>query len=197
MRPKFVLLLLIVVAAIATQPTASAHEEIFTANLSGPAEDPPNASAATGFATVTLDLDLFTMRVQVNFTGLEGYTTAAHIHAPTAQPFTGLADVATQVPSFEGFPFGVFSGTYDHTFDLTLASSYNPAFITASGGTISLASNALIFALRDGKAYLNIHTYNYPGGEIRGFLRQIPEPTTIGLLTIGAAGFLILLRRRA
>ena len=194
MRPKFVFVVVLLIAAVGTLTNANAHEEIFTAALSGPAESPPNGSPGTGFATVTLDLDLFTMRVQINFTGLEGYTTAAHIHAPTAQPFTGLADVATQVPSFEGFPFGVFSGTYDHTFDLTLASSYNPAFISANGGTISGASNALIFALEDGKAYLNIHTYNFPGGEIRGFL--VPEPATIGLLAVGVAGFLLMRRRR-
>ena len=194
MKPKVVFVLLLVAAA-AMLPSANAHEEIFTASLSGPAESPANNSAGTGFATVTLDLDLFTMRVQVNFTGLEGYTTAAHIHAPTAQPFTGVADVATQTPSFEGFPSFVFSGTYDHTFDLTLASSYNPAFISAHGGTISGASNALIFALEDGKAYLNIHTFNFPGGEIRGFL--VPEPATIGLMAIGAAGFFLLRRRRA
>lgn len=73
------------------------------------------------------------------------------------------------------------SGTYDHTFDLTLASSYNPAFITANGGSVAFAANAFIVALEDGKAYLNIHTSDFAGGEIRGFLAPVPEPTTIAL----------------
>jgi CHRD domain-containing protein/PEP-CTERM motif-containing protein len=195
MRPKFGFVVVLLIAAVGTLTNASAHEEIFTAALSGPAESPPNGSPGTGFATITLDLDLFTMRVQVDFSGLFGMTTAAHIHAPTLKPFAGTADVATQKPSFELFPLGVTSGTYDHIFDLALASTYNPEFIAAHGGTISGASNALIFALEDGKAYLNIHTDYYPGGEIRGFL--VPEPATIGLLAVGVAGFLLLRRRRA
>ena len=87
---------------------------------------------------------------------------------------TGTSDVATQVPTFTGFPSGVSSGAYDHEFDLAEASTYNQAFITATGGTISTAMNALIFALDDSKAYFNIHTTTYGGGEIRGFLSHVP-----------------------
>ena len=195
MKSKLIIVACLV-AIFVVQPSADAHEEIFTAVLSGPAESPPNASTGSGFATVTLDLDLFTMRVQVDFTGLNGTVTAAHIHAPTTQPFMGTADVATQVPTFMGFPGGVSAGTYDHTFDLADASTYNPDFITASGGTVSTASNALIFALEDGKAYLNIHTSAFPGGEIRGFLAPVPEPSTIALFMVGTAGGLLLALKR-
>jgi hypothetical protein len=38
-----------------------------------------------------------------------------------------------------------------------------------------------------GKAYLNIHTRAFPGGEIRGFFNQVPEPGTLALLALGAA----------
>jgi hypothetical protein len=44
--------------------------------------------------------------------------------------------VATTLPTFAGFPLGVTSGTYINTLDLTLASSYNPAFVTANGGSM-------------------------------------------------------------
>ncbi len=159
----------------ASSQLALAHEIVYTAELNGPNEAPANASPATGFAKVTIDLDLVTMRVETSFQGLLGTTTAAHIHGPTALEGAGTAGVATQTPSFMGFPTGVTSGIYDNTFDLTLASSYRAQFITDSGGTVSGALNRLLQALDEGKAYLNIHTTAFTGGEIRGFLREVPD----------------------
>jgi len=57
-----------------------------------------------------------------------------------------------------------------HTLDLTQASSWNPAFVTANGGTVGGAEAALAAGLNAGHAYLNIHTTMFPGGEISGFL---------------------------
>ncbi|HQY87067.1 MAG TPA: CHRD domain-containing protein [Tepidisphaeraceae bacterium] len=179
-----------IVALAAT--SALAHERIYTAVLDGPSEFPANASPGTGFATVTLDLDLITMRVQADFTGLTGTVTAAHIHGPTLNPLAGTAGVMTTTPTFTGFPSGVTSGTYDHTFNMGLASSYNPSFISANGGSVGSAYPVLLAAFQDGKAYLNIHTSTFGGGEIRGFL--VPEPTTLGALA--GVGTLVLRRRR-
>ncbi len=115
-------------------------------------------------ATITIDFDLVTMRVQESFSGLSGDVTAAHIHCCTAIPETGTAGVATVTPTFTGFPSGVTAVTSDHTFDMTAASSYNPAFVTANGGNISGAFNTLVAGLAAGTAYSNIHTDVYPGG---------------------------------
>jgi hypothetical protein len=112
--------------------------------------------------------------VNVTFQGLEGTTTASHIHTPTAAPGTGTAGIATTTPTFANFPLGVTFGTYTNTLDLTLSSSYNPAFITANGGTTAGAEAALLAGLQAGEAYLNIHSTVVPGGEIRGFLTPGP-----------------------
>jgi hypothetical protein len=100
-------------------------------NLSGSAEDPPNASPGTGTAIVTFDDEAHTLRVQVDFSGLLGLTTVTHIHCCTAVPLAGNVGVATAVPTFPGFPAGVSAGTYDETFDTTLAATFNPAFVTS------------------------------------------------------------------
>ena len=151
---------------------AALRAQVYTARLSGATEVPPNASPGTGTSTVTVTGT--TMRVQATFSGLLGNTTASHIHAPTAAPGTGTAGVATTTPTFAAFPLGVQSGTYDRTLDMTLASSYNPAFITANGGTTASAFAVLYAALNNGTSYLNIHTNLFPGGEIRGFLVRCP-----------------------
>ena len=165
--------------------------------LSGLNEIPPNASPGFGNGFVTLDPIGNTMRVQVAFNGLLGTTTAAHLHAATATAFTGNAGVATTTPTFAGFPTGVTSGTYDNTLDMTVASSYNPAYITANGGTPASAESALFSAIASGKSYLNIHTTVVPGGEIRGFLLATPEPGSIALfLSLGVSVPLIARRRR-
>jgi len=159
----------------------------FDADLSGPAESPPNASPGTGFAQAIYDSVAHTLQVEVQFSGLLGTTTASHIHAATASPGTGTAGVATTTPYFAGFPIGVTSGSYSNTLDLTASSSYNSSYVTANGGTTASAEAALITAMENGEAYLNIHTTVVPGGEIRGFFSQVPEPTTATLFGLGAA----------
>lgn len=172
----------------------------YTITLSGPAESPPNVSPGTGSGSVSIDTVAQTMQVNVTFSGLTGTTTASHIHCCTAVPGTGTAGVATQTPTFIGFPLGVTSGTYSHAFDMTQAGSYNPAFITANGGTPASAFAVLVAGIDAGEAYLNIHTSTFTGGEIRGFLvsvpvsspatapRDVPEADTLLLLGGGLGG---------
>jgi hypothetical protein len=87
-------------------------------------------------------------------------------------------------------------GTYSMVFDTTLASTYNPAFVTANGGTVAAAEAALFAGMTAGLSYFNIHTSFRPGGEIRGFLAPVPAPATLVLLAIGLAGLGTAVRMR-
>jgi len=171
----------------------SASPILFTANLSGANENPATASPGTGFAMVTIDTVAQTMEVKVTFQGLTSGVTASHIHCCVAPG--GNAGVATTTPTFTGFPSGVTSGTYDNVFDMTQSGSYNPAFVTASG-SLANAEAVLFAGIAAGNAYLNIHTTNFPGGEIRGFLSAaVPEPATSGLVGLTLAVLLAFRRR--
>jgi hypothetical protein len=174
---------------------AAANQIVYRAALTGPSELPPNASTATGTAFVTVDFDLLTMHVQTSFSGLVGNTTASHIHCCTLVPGSANVGVATTLPTFTGFPLGVTSGNYDQIFDMSLAASYNPAFVTAQG-SIGAAFNALVAGMDTGNAYFNIHTSTFPGGEIRGLITPVPEPQTYQLLATGL-GLLPFVRRRS
>ena len=166
----------------------------FTTTLSGLNESPTNLSPGTGFATLDWDTVLNTATYDVTFSGLLGTTIASHTHSPTPGQTGPNFTVATTTPSYPGFPLGVTAGTWQMTFDLTQASSYNPAYVTAWGG-VAQAEQALLTGLLNGQAYLNIHTTSFMGGEIRGNW-AVPEPASWALMIGGFALTGTVLRRR-
>lgn len=157
---------------------AAAHATlIFHATLTGAAQVPSNTSTATGSATVTLESDNVTLVVDLAFSNLTGGpATAAHIHC-CASPG---ANAGVALP-FSGFP-GATSGTYLNTFDLT------------TDLMIPLAT--FLTGLEAGQAYINIHDADFPGGEIRGQLTSVPEPSALGVLGLGAVAIVAAQRRR-
>jgi hypothetical protein len=173
---------------------AQASTITYFTNLSGANEVPATGSNATGTASITVDNVANTIMFNVAFSGLGSNDTAAHIHC--CQPLGTNAGVATVMPSFPGFPLGVTSGSFvNQVFSLTDLAFYNPAFVNANGGTAASAEAALLTGMAGGQTYFNIHTSNFPGGEIRGQLAAIPEPATFVLAGLAMAGLAIGRRR--
>ena len=183
-----------VFAAAMAAPSQSAQAQQWIAQLSGAAEEPPNASPGIGTMRFTL-VDATTLRIYGSFSGLLSPTVAAHIHCCTADALAGTAGVATTTPTFATFPNGVQSGSFDYLMDLENATSFRPAFLAASGGTTATAWSRLQANMNSGNTYFNIHTTDFPGGEIRGFITAVPEPSTYLLVATGL-GALLLRRRR-
>ncbi len=191
-------LALLVVLLAAFSNTVTAAPITFFGFLNGANESPSNNSPATGTTLITIDPIAHTLRVNVSFADLTSPNTAAHIHVINGPGDTNLLDtlgpVATTTPTFAGFPTGATQGTFDVVFDTTQASTYRAGFIT-SAGSIAAAEAALFAGLFDGRAYLNIHTTNFPGGEIRDFLTEVPEPSTLALTITSLLGFAAFRRR--
>ena len=177
-------------AGMAALP-AAALQTTFVTTLTGPSENPPNASTATGSAVVVFDDVLLTMNVSTSFAGLiGGAASAAHIHCCAAPP----ANVGVAV-GFTGFPPAT-SGTYNNVFNLALGATFSATFLANNGGNAAGAFAALLTGVKAGQAYVNIHNSTFPGGEIRGFLAPIPEPETYALMLAGLAAVAVAARRR-
>jgi hypothetical protein len=158
--------------AAATGLAMPAFAQTYRAVASGPAESPPNGSP--GSSMVTIDIGSSNLMVDMSFRDLVGTASAAHIHCCTTDAFTGTTAIAMP---FTDFPTGEHTGDYTMAIPLYEDTSYDPAFL---------------------KAYVNIHTSEFPGGEIRGFIvaAPVPEPAEWGMMAGGLAGLLWMGRRK-
>jgi len=129
-----------VIVAFLLSGAARADQINFKADLSGASEVPPVTSAGKGAATASLDTATKTLNWTVTYSGLSGPATAGHIHGPAAPG----ANAGVLVP---------FTG----------------ALVSPIKGSATL-TDAQISDLQAGRTYVNLHTADNKGGEIRGQL---------------------------
>lgn len=148
----------LLIAALASLTMASAQATIFSfsLDLNGLNEVPTNPSPGIGIGTATWDSETSLLTMAGTFTGLMAPASAAHIH-PGAAGANG--------PVLVGITFssGSTSGTFSY-----------------SGTAVDTVAE--IDALFAGGLYVNIHTLEFPGGEIRGQLTPVPEPETYAVI---------------
>ena len=165
------------ICAAATTPAAAS--QLFQGSLSGAQENPAVMTPATGFGSVLLSDDMNSITVDLSWTGLSSPAVAAHIHC--------CASASQNGPVAIGFmPSSTISGSLSSVFDLTSMSTYSAGFLSSYGGTAASARSAFLAGLTSGQTYLNIHTSNNPGGEIRAqVMAAVPEPATWAMMLIG------------
>ena len=163
----------------------NAYTSDHAVGLAGANEGPPTTTAATGnevgggitYDNVTnlLTFD-FAYGSDFGFGDLEGDFTGVHLHAPGA---VNLAGSNANGPIIHNLAANHAPGTSDVTGRVT--------------GSVTLSSSEET-NLFNNEIYINIHSQKDPGGEIRGQLVPVPEPTSACLLLL--AGGLGFLRRR-
>jgi hypothetical protein len=168
---KTILSLVVIAASLAT-----VHAQSYIANLS-PALDGGGARQGTG--TVSVTLSGTTLSLSGSYSGLTTAMTAGHIHGPGGVP-TNAPVIYDLVGN--GILSGTTSGTYNGSFNLIS----NPVGYTTTAQQIA--------DLNSGYWYLNIHDSTFPGGEIRGQITPVPEPSALALTGLGTAA--LFLRRR-
>jgi len=127
-----------VAMAVALPMAANAESIAFAADLKGSSEVPANDSQGTGTVEATFDTESNAFIWTIEYSGLTGDATAAHFHGPAAPD-----ENAGPVVPIEGSLASPIEG------EATL--------------TEEQASQ-----LQDGMWYFNIHTAQYPDGELRG-----------------------------
>ena len=136
----------VLLAAWTTRPATS---PAYVASMNGALETPANNAKGTGTATFTLTGTKLRYSIEVH--DLSGAPTMAHIHVG-ARGVAGPPVYTFSLKAGSGMSGTIAEGTIDLTKD-------------ASSG---VPGDSLRKLLDNGNAYVNVHTKNFPGGEIRG-----------------------------
>jgi hypothetical protein len=187
-------------SALAAAPAAAQQTYTLQAMLNGQQQNPDVITPATGMATIRYTPNfgmpaLGSMQIMLQINNLPANRPTGGVEGPPAHIHIGAREQnGPVVISFVGFPVGQ-TGTFTYNTTLQL-SSLN--LTTAQLANLQ-AFNAQIQSAQFGQDlnfYVNVHTTANPGGEIRGQLAVVPEPSTYALLATGVAGLGAVARRR-
>jgi hypothetical protein len=137
---------ILVFAACNTTPALPTYK----ATLSGAAEK-PTAVTTAGTGDVTATLEGTTLTLKINFSGLSGVATGAHVHGPAEE--SGVANP----------PICLFNDK------IVAGATAGSGSITA---TCPIDAVLTVAQLDAGKFYVNLHTDANKGGEVRGQLKK-------------------------
>jgi hypothetical protein len=178
---KKFLLLALLVPAFCVATAAPDDANTFTARLRGLNEAPPVATAATGSFTATLSSDGSTLTYTVTYDNLNAQVVFSHIHFGFPKEAAGImvflcgpaagvkGGPPPGIPNPPACP-GTTSGTV--TGSVTAANVIGP---DAQGITLGADFAKVVQALREGAAYVNVHTTRSIPGEIRGQVHAADE----------------------
>jgi hypothetical protein len=170
----------LVIGLIIIASVSLAQAQSFTASLNG-AQDGGGLRSGTGYVTLTLTGTALSL--SGSFSGLSTNMTAGHIHGPAAPGFNASVIYDLVAPGILT-GVGTKSGTYSGTVNLIP----NPTGYTTIAQQLT--------DLNSGLWYLNIHSVTFGGGEIRGQILPVPEPSALGFAALGTGILACALRRR-
>ncbi len=198
--------------------TAAEAATFYTTTATGDQEPTPVVTNATGTGTFVLNDAGTALSYSIMVSGLNFIPRAAcspttpGCAAPTNQDEVTIMHFHNQIAGVNGpvvFDFIRGNGTAADPDRVITAISSTQALITGviNAGVdpfttaispftgAALDFNSFIAQLNAGNIYLNIHSVEFPGGEIRG--QVVPEPvSTLGFLALGALGVGLKLKGR-
>lgn len=171
-------------AAVTGLALPARAQSSFAATLSGAQQTPPNASTATGTATLILSAaqDRLTYTITLVGLDLDGLQTPAdatddvtnlHIHG-AAPGVAGPVRFGMIAPGDDADDI-VINGAAG-----TITGSWEETDALFFGGTLS----TYLADLLAGNLYINVHTVAFPPGEIRGQILSNCDLASIGEMTI-------------
>lgn len=151
-----------------TVAVGAAEIDVFGSHLSGRQEVPPVFTEGHGFLLVTLHEDEDRAEWGLVYFGLSSLAQQAHIHFGTPGVNGGI--IVFLCSNLLGAPAGVQPCPNGPGFN-SLSGVITAADIGAAAAAQGVAAGnfeAFHEALIEGAAYVNVHTTNFPNGEIRG-----------------------------
>lgn len=146
-------------------------QETLNTRLTGYEEVPAVSSAASGRFKAKIDRSSQTLHYELSYADLQGDVRQSHIHIGQRGVNGGITIWLCQTPGTPATPLlttpicpqsGMVSG---------VASAADVIGPTGQGVSATEFTKVLA-AIRAGVAYVNVHTARFPGGEIRGQLRD-------------------------